>query len=106
LIATKYPVITERGEYRVAIESGEGFVHDMFYFAFVQVKKKSLILRRMKWKTVNEYSVEKDRFRGEYVKLAKLAVEDYEEMLDERLRREELHREGIEEWNNWDGKMK
>lgn len=103
----KYPVTTDRQEYKVKVSEERHSYFGKYLLARVYMLGKSKILKKDKWKMVNEYCVDRDNatYIGRYVELAKAAVQDYEDWVKEQERKQNAHINGVTEWNSWDGKV-
>ena len=95
----KFPVISENSnEYLARME------YRSFGFFFVDVCESYIGLfgkKRYRTLTTEMYSESKHDY--DYVKIAKLAVESYEERAAENTRREMLREHNVKKFEEWDG---
>ena len=109
----KYPVITDKDEYKVIIDIVALPLNDdtlkSAYEAVVYKKKQTKILKRDKWIFVNRLAKEADVIENEkdgLINLAKEAVKNYEEKQYNLLEEKKAIKTRVEEFIQWDGDIR
>lgn len=98
----KFPITTNRHEYRVSIKESDLRFYD--YAVRVYIKKGGLF---RKWWCVSKQYIDTDHFTDPtFINFAKRAVNNYESELDAEIRERNHQKEMESEWNNWDGDMR
>lgn len=98
---TKFPITTDRGEYRVSIENDDWFDH---YHAII-FQKRSFLRYFTKFKRLGSYSAKHEVVDNEFVLFAKECVILYEKDCDVELAERAKYDEAIEAFRNWNGDM-
>lgn len=99
---TKFPVKTDRGEYRVTIRRSLIFEHAYVTKVFVVRTTKVPFL---KFRKVRDSLSATKEWRDDLIGLAKTAVLNAEKDEDERILRSTVNPQAIEAFRNWDGDL-
>lgn len=109
----KYPVITDKDEYKVIIDIVALPLHDdtlkSAYEAVVYKKEQTKILKRDKWVFINRLLKEADVVENEkdgFINLAKEAIKNYEEKQYNLSEEEKVVNARVKEFIQWDGDIR
>ncbi|KMK75401.1 hypothetical protein [Alkalihalobacillus pseudalcaliphilus] len=101
---SKYPVTTDRGEYRVTIKN------IYWYDDGGDIYKVEIFEPYIKWKLFRRFRLvatlrAEEKYRNDFVKVARHSVLNYEERLIEREEEQRIINEAHAVFHEWDGDM-
>lgn len=100
----KFPVVSGNGtEYLVTISEHHYFLDH--YKVKVYLPYVTKILKRNKFKCVSEHDYIGEKWKYDFVRMAKREVSDYEEDEQKKLDREKSLKEHTAAFDSWDGKI-
>ncbi|WP_141556773.1 hypothetical protein [Bacillus sp. Marseille-P3800] len=99
---TKFPVTTDRGEYRVSIRGSRFWLESYRVNVYV---KRSINLPLLRYKKVATHLYDRDDFRDRLVYVARSVVARFERSSDQRYLQFNDDPKAIEAFREWDGDM-
>jgi hypothetical protein len=100
----KYPVIYKNKEYRVDIIESIHYQYTAIVYEKI-IKKPSWFNKDdFEFIVLYKYNVGVGWW-GKYIELAENAVKRYIQEYENKIKMENKHNEGIEEWNKWNGRI-